>query len=280
MLGLGLQLHQYASSGGGGASGARKAAAPGNLGSIYLNGIDDYLTQPDGGGNSNIFTNLNGSSSWTIAFWIKLKENPAFIIWKGNYFTSNYLNISTDATGDITIFGANSGATTINTKWPTDLSLNTWYHVAITSNGTGTNRVNTCYINGTSAGSASSNTNVASSTDLESPTGSELMKIGALHTLIYYEMYMDDLAVWDRPLTQSAVALLPTHHTWTVDTGAYNNQADLQLFYRFDDGQNVVGNQNSTTSNSAPASAARHITLVNCDSGTWASGPGQNTPYA
>ena len=276
MLGLGLQLHQYASSGGGGASGARKAAAPSNASSIFLDGVDQYLTQPDGGANSNIFSNLNGSSSWTIAFWIKLTENPTFIIWKGNYFTSNYLNISTDSTGDLTIFGANAGATTINTKWPTDLSLNTWYHVAITSDGTGTNRVNECYVDGVSAGVASSNTTVASATDLESPSGSELLKIGALHTLIYYSFYMDDLACWNRVLPANQVQTLTTHRNWLGDFGDYNLSSNLQLFYRFDDGANSIVNPTTTVNSTAQN---RPITLVNTEINSWVSG-GQNVPYA
>jgi hypothetical protein len=276
MLGLGLQLHQYASSGGGGASGAQRASAPANASSIFLDGVDEYLTQPDGGA-LNVFADLNGSSSWTIAFWIKLTENPTFILWKGNYFTSNYLTISTDATGDIQVLGSNGGTTTINTKWPTDLSLNTWYHIAITSNGSGTNRVNTCYVDGTSAGSPSANTTVTSATDLESSSGTELLKVGALHTLAYYSFYIDDLACWDKALNQANVQQLPTYHAWQTDTATYDSSGDLQLFYRFNDGFGQL--QNQTTSANSSGTGNRPITLVNTETDSWVGG-GENVPYA
>ena len=275
MLGLGTSLLS-ASSGGSAAAVANKNLAPANAASIFLDGVDEYLTQPDGGA-LNVFADLNGSSSWTIAFWIRLTENPTFILWKGNYFTSNYLNISTDSTGDLTIFGANAGTTTINTKWPTDLSLNTWYHIAITSNGSGTNRVNTCYIDGVSAGSPSSNTTVTSATDLESSSGTELLKVGALHTLAYYSFYIDDLACWDRALSQANVQRLPTHHEWQTDGSTYDASGDLQLFYRFNDGFGQL--QNFTTSANSAGTGNRPITLVNTETDSWVGGGG-NVPYA
>jgi hypothetical protein len=215
-----------------------------------------------------MFSNMNGSNSWTISFWVKLKENPGFIMWKGNYFASDYLTVSTDSTGDISIWGADGGVTTINTKWPTDLALNTWYQVTITSVGTGTNRANSCYINGV-AYTASANTTVLSSQDLESHTGSELVKFGALHTLAYYEMYLDHVASWSVAISAASAAAIYTYHGYTANLGNYIDSNRLLLWYPFDDGQQNLSSP--TVSANSAGTGNFNTTLVNTQSGVWAS---------
>lgn len=251
MIGLGTGLLNASSVG---SSLLMKVNTPANTNSysISLDGANDYLSQPDG---DNIFVDLN-RTNWTLSFYVKLASLNSFIFWKGNYFTSNYLTISSTAGGDLKIWGASSGTVTINTEWNTNLSADTWYHVVITSSGEGTNRVNTCYVN-KELQSANSSTSVASSTAIETPTGSEILIIGALSSLVYYEMSIDQVATWDEVLSESEVGeIYDNNPNLSSNSGNYNSASGLQRYFKMDEGS-------GTSTNDLAGNAFSAMTLVN-----------------
>jgi len=248
MLGLGMS-----SSGGG--SGFLKSLSENantNSYSISLDGANDYLSQPDG---DNIFVDLN-RTNWSLSFYVNLANLNSFIFWKGNYFTSSYLTISSSAGGDLKIWGADSGTVTISTEWNTNLSDSTWYHIVITSSGVGTNRVNNCYVNGV-AQTSNSHTSVLSSTAIETPTGSEILRVGALYSLVHYEMLIDQVATWGEVLSASSVLeVYSSNPNLSSNSGNYTNAGRLQRYFKMEAGS-------GTSANDIAGNAFSAMTLVN-----------------
>jgi hypothetical protein len=131
-----------------------KTAAPAaytNTLSISLDGIDDYVNVAD---NSNLsFGNGSTDSPFSISAWIKIGQTTTQGIvskYGTNNVTREYLFQITASKIRLTLI-ASGGATNFATG-NTALSLNTWYHVAFTYDGSGGptayNGIN-LYVNGT-----------------------------------------------------------------------------------------------------------------------------------
>jgi hypothetical protein len=233
MLGLGTGLLN-ASSGGAAVAVAKNASVPQTLVndySILVDGIDDYMFSDD---NDCIFEGYS-VNSFSLGFWVYLKERPAFVFWKGDYFSGSYLTVSIDATGDVHIWGANNSVQTISTRWGSDLAEDTWYHVLITSDVSGTNRVNNCYIDGV-AQTQNLSTTFTSSTNIEGHTTGEIMRIGALDALVYYNFAIDHIASWNTVLPAAAAAEIggATHVRLNINSpsGDYSHGSNLQQWYQ------------------------------------------------
>ena len=210
MLGLGTSLLN-ASSGGSSAAVAQKNSSnsdPDNVYSTYLDGTNDYLHQPDG--TNNIFYGLNNDTDWSLSFYVKLASLNSVIFWKGVYATSKYVMVYCNANGDLSIVGQSNASTfRIKSEWDTNLSVDTWYHVVLTSDGSNTDRVNACYIDKVAQTlNAGNSLTIGSSTPIEYYTGSETLLAGSLDNFAYYEMYLDSMGTWSSALDQANVTAI------------------------------------------------------------------------
>lgn len=241
MLGLGISM---GSVGAGSYKTLKNLATPANTNSysILMDGTNDMLRQPDG---NNIFDDL-ATGSWTLSFYIRLDTTTnQTIFWKGVY-PSNYLWFNSSSGGDIQILGsASSGGTVINTVFNSNMSADTWHHVVITSDGSGTIRANKCYIDGSEV-STNSTSPIASSTNLESHTGTAKLTTSNLAQLAFYKQYLDQVATWNSILTAAEITEIHDNNPLlTSDSGDYVSSGDLQRYYKMDE------NTGTTTADSS-----------------------------
>ena len=139
----------------------------------------------------------------------------------------------------------------INTIFNSNMSADTWYHVVITSDGSGTNRSNKCYIDGSEV-STTSTTPVASSTNLESHTGTAQLTTSNLASLAFYKQYLDQVATWDSVLTAAEITeIYDNNPLLTSDSGDYASSGDLQRYYKMDENTGTTAADSSGNGNAA-----------------------------
>ena len=245
MLGLGM-----ISGGPASAVSIKALATPANTNSysILMDGTNDMLTQPDG---DNIFDDL-ATGSWTLSFYIRFDTTTnQSIFWKGDY-PSNYFWIYSEAGGDIVLHGKTGVTTTvISTFFNSNMSADTWYHIVLTSDGSGTNRANKCYINGNEV-AANSSATVASSTNLESHTGATSLITSSLASITFYKQYLDQIATWDSVLTAAEITeIYDNNPLLTSNSGDYTSSGDLQRYYKMDENTGTTA-ADSSGNNNAP----------------------------
>ena len=228
-----------------------------NTRSILFDGANDRGQQNDG---DNLFTEID-TGSWSMQFYVRFNgasANSQYIMYKGNSFTY-YLSVSTDAAGDLQLFGRNGAGgddVTINNIWETNFTNNTWYHVVITSDGSASNRVNKCYINGSLA-SDKSGTVVSSSTAIEAPTGNSKLAFATLLNLLFFNIQLDTIATWSGVLSAAEVAEISGNNPdLKEDAGDYSSKALLERYYVMEEGS---GTTVADTSGNSKAS----INLIN-----------------
>jgi len=130
-----------------------------NTKSILLDGIDDYVDIAD---NNNLsFGNGVTDSPFSISAWIKIGQTSAQGIvtkYGSTTATREYLFYTTGGKIRLLFIDANNGANNFATG-TTSLSINTWYHVCATYDGSGGSTAYngmTLYINGVSESVATS----------------------------------------------------------------------------------------------------------------------------
>ncbi len=247
MIGLGTGLLNASSVG---SSLLMKVNTPANTNSysILMDGANDMLRQPDG---DNIFDDL-ATGSWTLSLYVRFDTTTAqTIFWKGTY-PSEYLWVNCSAGGDIQILGATGTSTTvINTVFNSNMSADTWHHVVITSDGSGTIRANKCYIDGSEV-SANSTSPIASSTNLESHTGTVKLTTSALAQFVFYKQYLDQIATWSSVLTSDEITeIYDNNPLLTSNSGDYASSGDLQRYYKMDENTGTTTADSSGNDNAA-----------------------------
>ena len=131
------------------------------------------------------------------------------------------------------------------------MSADTWHHVVITSDGSGTNRANKCYIDGSEV-STNSTSPIASSTNLESHTGTAKLTTSNLASLAFYKQYLDQIATWDSVLTSAEITeIYDNNPLLTSNSGDYTSSADLQRYYKMDENTGTTTADSSGNSNAA-----------------------------
>ena len=147
-------------------------------GSLSFNGSTDYLTT-----KSNVVMQL-GSGNFTVEFWMYATTlSPSYqriVTTTNGAFGSTDFTIRTQS-AQIQVF---CGSTT--NYGGVSLSTNTWIHIAVVRNGTGTNNITT-YINGTSAFQFTSTDNITTPIQFVGgyySSGSE-----------YFTGYLDDVRI-------------------------------------------------------------------------------------
>ena len=160
-------------------------------GSIYVPGTDGYYklsgTWGDSGYPSVNVANL-GTADFTVEAWAyfgSVGSGGKTIIGTGNYTAPNIMYQLRVDTATPKWFYGNSGSQNFITS-STNVSANTWYHIAVVRN----NGTTTMYLNGTSVGSASDSSNY---------TTTDTAYVGAANfsgTITdYMNGYIDDLRV-------------------------------------------------------------------------------------
>jgi hypothetical protein len=172
---------------------------PGEIGSgLNFNGVNDYVSVPDA-------SNLDNTSALTIAFWVKptiLDGSPRGIVSKRTasgtqdaysvfFYAGNKIHVDLDTSNDR--FSTN-----------TVFLTNTWYHVAVTYDGTlaSAGRVHV-YVNGVLD-------TTASETSASIPNYASDLAFGKLvgNPTSYFAGSLDDVRVYNRALTATEVGSL------------------------------------------------------------------------
>lgn len=145
------------------------------------------------------------------------------------------------------------------------LTLNTWQHVALTYDGTSLSM----YRNGVLLGTIAASGSVTST--------SEMFRIGNMpipgSSQVFLDGMVDETTLWKRGLTQAEVQCI-------MDNGADPGDADLQLYYRMDQGIpaganagmtsliDATGNQNGTLAGFALNGATSNYVAGSPNDGT------------
>ena len=176
-----------------------------NTKSIALDGVDDYVNVAD---NSNLsFGNGSTDSPFSISTWIKIGQTTAQgIVTKYGSISSTreYLFYTTGGKLRLLFIDASNGANNFATG-TTNLSTNTWYHVACTYDGRGGSTAYngiTLYINGvaesvtTSGGSYTAMSNTSQNVEIGKYSTNELLG------------NLDETAIFNTELSQSDVTAI------------------------------------------------------------------------
>jgi hypothetical protein len=178
-------------------NGASYSAAGKNGGCLQLNGGSQYLGPAAGGGAA--LTNLPiGNSTYTLAAWIKPTASGARgIIGWGSYGTARAVNA-------LRLHTATTNNAFRHYWWAADLDANPaspdifngqWHHIAAVYNGA----TRTLYLDGVQIAQDSPGAN--NSTNLN-------FRIGSTNNGEYFSGAIDDVAVWNSPLSLSEVQSL------------------------------------------------------------------------
>lgn len=177
-------------------------------------------------------TGLSGvsPSQFTIEFWIDLDYSGALyqgIYWSNNGTDERGIYVEMDHT--ISLYDQNYNQwNSINA-----LPLHTWTHVAFVYNGTGL----FIYFNGTLQSSS------GVGAGLQLPTTNVLMGYSATGVFGNYNMAnsaVDELRIWNMPLTQAQIIANKAHTLTLPQTG-------LQRYYTFNQGVGGANNAAFTT---------------------------------
>ena len=179
--------------------------------SALFDGTGDYL-------NISPTTDLAfGSSDFTIEFWVRTKTTKFTLLFDGRpaSTTGAYPCIYTDASGIVYYNTNNANAITGST-----LSINTWYHIAVSRSGTSTK----LFVNGTQSG--------LTYTDSTTYLISSLLRIGAGQYSLadYLNGYIDEIRI-------SNSARYTT--TFTPSTTAFVNDSNTLLLIHADGGNDA-----------------------------------------
>lgn len=181
-----------------------------------FDGTNDYVQIPSIGA-------LNSPSALSVSLWFKYQGTPSFdgLIFGGSSSSVRW-GVQLSSSTNLRYFGGNSSFD----DFTVSLNSSTWYHVAVSHNGTSA----TMYLNGSSLGSATvPNPNAA-------PSGG--IKIGAYYDgSNSYQGYMDEVALFDYALSSTEVSNI------------YNSKSyrDLLALYRLEnDVTDETGNYDAT----------------------------------
>ena len=160
----------------------------GNGGSLSFDGVDDYVNL---GGNSLLDNTINGSTNWSILYWIKYTQD-------GRIFDCG--NLGSDPTG---AFELNTTSITVNNIPSSSSSLSAslissnWNFITLTKNSS---RLHSWYLNGVFSNSSTTTDNYT--------VNEQIWKIGrrALSTTSMYGGNIAQVSIYNRALTAAEIA--------------------------------------------------------------------------
>lgn len=155
-----------------------------NSGSMYFDGTGDYLLMPSS-------ANFELAGNFTIEFWMR-PAAAAFGAGGKAIFSIGSTDPNTTVirlNGAVLQFWINGSPSGITTCSTTNIAADTWYHVALVRNGTGTNNVK-LYLNGVQDG-----TFAAARNEVIVAAAMAVGRHGATQDVGYYTGYVDDLRI-------------------------------------------------------------------------------------
>jgi len=231
-----------------------------NAYSVNFDGTNDTSTQTSAASGVNSLTHELNGTNWSLQFYFKTATagslSNGFIFWKGPSFNKFFRMTVSGGGGDLGLLsgGVSGGGTGISTTFDTNCVANTWYHVILTSDGTGTNRLTKCYLDGSLVSTVSQST-IASSKEVVPSSGANTF--ANLAGFLYYEYTIDQWATWSEELSAAEVSEIYTNTPdLTQDAGDYVTSARLQRYYKMDEGSGTSLADSSGNNRTA-------ITLVN-----------------
>jgi len=217
-----------------------------NTTSLDFDGTSDYLQDTTGG-----MDNYDHGNPFTMSAWIRpddVSGTQTIMCWgretKGRTFTitNTKLNISCRE-GDY-------GASTVGRKSDTSLSVDTWYHVCVTYDGSNSNSGFKLYINGTEessyAGGTAQSANMFANVEI-GRTG----RSGGATTTHPFNGNIDEVALWKSELSFDEVQQIynngtgGTHLDLTVNSVKYTSSSNLHGWIRCGDVSGPYVIQNS-----------------------------------
>ena len=221
--------------------------------SASMDGTDDKMTMFSS--TANVTNALMGAgNSWTFAFQVRFPSsaNSKTIMFQGS--STNYVWMQTSSGGDLVWTVNDSGTIRFSETWDTNFAADTWYHVVIVMDGSGSNYDAKCYVNGTEVSSIVQGTYPTSSS---LTFGGSKLSFGVLLNVIFYAILLDEISAWGVALdANNASALANLGQAPTDDKGNYTQSSNLWGLYRFEEGQ-------GTTASDSSGNGRMDITLVN-----------------
>ena len=170
-----------------------------NSGSMYFDGTGDYLLMPSS-------ANFELAGNFTIEFWMR-PATAAFGAGGKAIFSIGSTDPNTTVirlNGAVLQFWINGSTSGIATCSTTNIAADTWYHVALVRNGTGTNNVK-LYLNGVQDG-----TFAAARNEVIAAAAMVVGRHGATQDSGSYTGYIDDLRITQGVARYTATFTPPT----------------------------------------------------------------------
>ena len=240
--------------------------AAGNLSSASSNSVTlliDYALDFDGTNDNvsanGVATELASSTNLplSVSAWVYLDNGTKDQLIFGLYKNSTFINGPSVWFGDNdTHFGYYDKINTSSIYSSNSYSINNWHHVVLTI---GYNRAGVLYVNGLSALTISAANGEGGldmfsiGVDYDSSSGS------AGNPAQYFDGKIDEVAVWNDELTSAEVtAIYNSGNMLNVssDSGNYASAANLQGYYRFNEGSGTSLQDNSSNSNTGTITGA------------------------
>ena len=177
-----------------------------NTGFLWSNGTQSYL-------NRSAVSQLQ--TNWSVSFWAKLMNtNIAGELIRFGDASPSAFDLSLNATNGLYSSIYSGGWRTVYTT--TTLTNNTWYHILVTSNTTGTNY----FVNGVNVGTTTYYANVASLTNYIG---------GYISGGPSAKVIIDEVGYWNRTLTTSEITSLYNSGSGTPIFPSYLINYDINL---------------------------------------------------
>ncbi|MCF8302234.1 MAG: T9SS type A sorting domain-containing protein [Bacteroidales bacterium] len=205
----------------------RSAIAPSSDSSLYFDGSDDYMNLGD-------IDELNGTSAFTISFWMKDDDNSASdrLFHKlGDNTLSQDISLATHTDEFYVEIGNGDNSFGYWDDYATTLSSGTWFHVATVFDGsqaTNDERLK-LYINGSEVTLTYSGTIPATTYDLSGKDVFVSYPDGAW----YYGGYLDEMRVWNTARTETQI-------NNDMVSSLNGNEPGLAGYWKLDDGSGTT----------------------------------------
>mgnify|MGYP006076729865 CR=1 FL=1 len=238
-----------------------------NAYAVNFDGSNDRSTSGSASGVNSMTHELNGTN-WSLQFYFKTATagslSNGFFLWKASSFSTYFRITLTNGSLGVTSQGVSGGGYGINTTFSTNCAVNTWYHIILTSDGSGTNRLTKCYLDG-SLVTTTSQSDIASSKEVVPSSGNP--GFANLAGFYHFEYTVDQWATWSEALSAAEVLELSTNTPdLTQNAGNYISSSRLQRYYKMDEGSGTSLADSSGNNRTA-------LTLVNGPTFT------TNTPF-
>jgi hypothetical protein len=170
-----------------------------------FDGSADYIQVPSS-------SSLSIGGSVTITAWIRKDTTGVFGAILAKRDTSGSNTNYQLIVRDTNVLSFYQGSTIVNDT--TALSANTWYHIAVVATSGSTD----FYINGSISSSQSGTTITSTSANLY---------IGQVVNSSYWDGFMDEIAIFDRALTSTAVSNIYNNKTYVEPVAVWRFENDV-----------------------------------------------------